>query len=133
VCHQTVSLIARAFEQEGTATLILGSALDILRSGAAPRVQFLNYPLGFTAGKPFDVQNQREVLATALRGFDEMQHTAINSMEFEWPEGWAMIEERDRDTSGTDLRSPRDTTPRYQTEEDRALAERKQAEPASSH
>ncbi len=123
MCHQTVSLIARTFEQEGTPTLILGSALDILRSGAAPRVQFLNYPLGFTAGKPFDPENQRQVLATAVQGFDQMQEAGICRMDFDWPEGWAMIEEREQNTSGTDLRSPRDTTPRYQTEEDRLLAE----------
>lgn len=119
-----MSLIARSFEQEGIATLILGSALDILRSGGAPRVQFLNYPLGFTAGKPFDRQNQRRVLATAVQGFDQMQQAGIEMMDFDWPEGWAMIEQREQNTSETDLRSPRDTTPRYQTEEDRALAER---------
>ncbi len=118
-----MSLIARAFEREGTATLILGSALDILRSGAAPRVRFLNYPLGFTAGKPFDPENQRQVVAAAVRGFDQMQQPGIDTMDFEWPDGWAMIEGREQESSGTDLRSPRDTTPRYQTEEDKALAE----------
>ncbi len=118
-----MSLIARAFEREGTATLILGSALDILRAGSAPRVQFLNYPLGFTAGKPFDPENQRQIVAAAVKGFDQMQQAGIDTMDFEWPDGWAMIERRERESSGTDLRSPRDTTPRYQTEEDRLLAE----------
>jgi hypothetical protein len=121
-----VSLIAREFERHGTPTLILGSALDILRSGAPPRVQFLNYPLGYTAGRPFDPENQRQVLTTALRGFDRMQQPGMERMDFEWPDGWTLVEQRSLEDSGSDLRSPRDTAPRYQTEADRLLAESKQ-------
>ena len=118
-----MSLIAREFERHGTPTLILGSALDILRSGGPPRVQFLNYPLGYTAGKPFDQENQRLVLSTAVKGFDRMQQPGIERLDFEWPDGWTMVAQRSLEDSGSDLRSPRDTQPRYQTEADRVLAE----------
>lgn len=103
-------------------TLILGSALDILEAGAPPRAQFLNFPLGFEAGKPHDAENQLDVLRTALRAFDEMESPGIRHLPFTWPAGWDMIAERERQSAGQDFRSPRDTTPRYQTEEDRRLA-----------
>jgi hypothetical protein len=118
-----VCLIARAIEADGIPTLILGSALDILSSGRPPRIQFLNYPLGFSAGAFLDPDNQYQVMRAALRGFDEMTEAGIVALDFSWEAGWQMINERERTESGVDVRSPRDLTPRYQTEEDRRLAE----------
>lgn len=120
-----MSLIARNFESKGLPTLILGSALDILEAGKPPRAAFLNYPLGFEAGKAFDPQNQYEVLHSALTFFDSMTSPGIERLDFEWADGWQMVEERERTAAGQDQRSPRDTTPRYQTEEDRLLAQKK--------
>lgn len=104
-------------------TLILGSALDILEAGRPPRAKFLDYPLGFEAGRPFDPENQLAVVSEALAGFDTMKAPAIDRLAFDWDAGWRMIDERNRRHTGTDQRSPRDTTPRYQTERDRQLAE----------
>ena len=116
-------LVARHFEARGLPTLILGSALDILEAGRPPRAKFLNYPLGFEAGQPFNRENQLAVVEQALTGFDTMTAPGIETLDFEWEEGWRMIEDRNRKSSGADQRSPRDTTPRYQTERDRELAE----------
>lgn len=116
-------LIARVFEEEGLPTLILGSALDILEAGQAPRAQFLNYPLGFTAGRFQDRHNQYEVVKTALQSFDTMRSPGIQSMNFDWDNGWQMINERELLEQDNDTRSPRDTLPRYQTEDDRIRAE----------
>jgi len=115
-----VSLIARHFESNGLPTLILGSGLDILQSGKPPRAQFVNYPLGFEAGRFRDKKNQFEVVQHALGGFETMLAPGIKPMPFEWPQGWDMI--RDREKNQLDQRSPRDTTPQYQTEQDRVLA-----------
>jgi len=119
-----VCLIARYFEAKGLPTLILGSALDILSAGRPPRAKFLNYPLGFEAGRPFDDANQLEVLSQALTGFDDMQHSAIETLDLTWEAGWDLVSNRTGDSTGTDLRSPSDMTPRYQSEQDRHLAER---------
>lgn len=118
-----MSLIARAIEADGIPTLILGSARDILSAGRPPRVQFLNYPLGFSAGSFRDLENQYQVLRTALSGFDSMTEPGIEQLDFSWDAGWRMINEREQSSSGDDVRSPRDLTPRYQTEEDKRLAE----------
>ena len=103
--------------------MILGSALDILQSGRPPRARFLDYPLGFESGKPFDADNQLAVVAAALAGFDEMDAPGIETLDFTWDEGWQLIEERNMNSDNQDQRSPRDMTPRYQTERDREMAE----------
>lgn len=118
-----MSLIARAIEADGIPTLILGSARDILSAGRPPRVQFLNYPLGFSAGSFREPENQYQVLRTALSGFDAMTEPGIEQLGFSWDAGWQMIEEREQTNSDDDVRSPRDLTPRYQTEDDKRLAE----------
>lgn len=110
-------------EADAIPTLILGSARDILSAGRPPRVQFLNYPLGFSAGGFRDPDNQYQVLRTALSGFDTMTEPGIVPLDFNWDAGWQMINEREQTSSGNDVRSPRDLTPRYQTEADKRLAE----------
>jgi hypothetical protein len=117
-----VCLIARYFEAKGLPTLILGSGLDILQAGQPPRAKFVNYPLGFESGRFQDTDNQYEVVATALQGFEAMEAPQIEILPFEWLAGWEMLHARERDKN--DQRSQRDTTPQYQTEEDRAAAER---------
>jgi len=125
VCHQTVCLIARHFENLGLPTLILGSALDILEAGQPPRAKFLNYPLGFESGKFEDKINQLEVVRQALSGFETIEKPSILKMEFEWPEGWELIKKREEGI--LDLRSPRNEIPQYQSEADRLAAENEDA------
>ena len=109
----------------GLPTLILGSALDILKAGRPPRAKFVNYPLGFESGRFEDRQNQFDVVVEALRGFDEMTTPGIDPLPFEWLPGWEMVDERER--GKLDHRSPRTTTPQFQTEEDRLMAERQRS------
>jgi hypothetical protein len=67
VCHQTVSLVARHLEANGIATMIMGCAKDIVEHCGVPRFLFSDFPLGNSAGRPFDVESQRETLELALR------------------------------------------------------------------
>jgi hypothetical protein len=67
VCHQTVSLVARHLEAEGIPTVILGSAKDIVEHCGVPRFVFSDFPLGNSAGRPFDEASQRQTLELALR------------------------------------------------------------------
>lgn len=114
-------LIARHFESLGLPTLILGSALDILSAGKPPRAKFVNYPLGFEAGRFEDKEDQLAVVREALKGFDDFSEPTIEPMPFEWPEGWGMVNEREK--GKLDHRSPRTLEPQYQSEEDRLKAE----------
>jgi len=66
VCHQTVSLAARALEESGIATVVMGCAKDIVEHAGVPRFLFSDFPLGNSAGRPDDPQSQRLTLELAL-------------------------------------------------------------------
>lgn len=66
VCHQTVSLAARALEAEGIASVIMGCAKDIVEHVGVPRFLFCDFPLGNAAGKPNDRASQDRTLDLAL-------------------------------------------------------------------
>ena len=67
VCHQTVSLVARHLEAGGIPTVVMGAAKDIVEHCGVPRLSFSDFPLGNSAGKPFDVASQAEALDLALQ------------------------------------------------------------------
>ena len=66
MCHQTVSLTARAIEAAGIPTVIMGCAKDIVEYVGAPRFLFSDFPLGNPAGRPHDVESQYATLRAAL-------------------------------------------------------------------
>ena len=67
VCHQSVSLAARALEENGIATVVMGCARDIVEHVGVPRLLFSDFPLGNAAGRPRDPQSQAVTLELALR------------------------------------------------------------------
>ncbi len=66
VCHQSVSLAARALEEAGIPTVIMGTARDIVEHAGVPRFLFSDVPLGNSAGRPHDRNSQDETLRLAL-------------------------------------------------------------------
>jgi hypothetical protein len=62
-----VSLVARHLEADGLPTVIMGCAKDIVEHCGVPRFLFSDFPLGNSAGKPFDVESQAATLELALR------------------------------------------------------------------
>lgn len=46
--------------------MVLGSAYDILWRGWAPRVCYVDNPLGHSCGKPFEPEDQRYCVRSAL-------------------------------------------------------------------
>ena len=67
VCHQSVSLAARALERADIATVVMGCAKDIVEHVGVPRLLFSDFPLGNAAGRPGDVASQDLTLDLALR------------------------------------------------------------------
>ena len=62
-----MSLVARHIEANGIPTVILGCAKDIVEHAGVPRFVFSDFPLGNSAGRPFDVESQTQTLELALR------------------------------------------------------------------
>ena len=67
VCHQSVSLAARALEESGIATVVMGCAKDIVEYVGVPRFLFSDFPLGNAAGRPHDRASQTATLDLALK------------------------------------------------------------------
>jgi D-proline reductase (dithiol) PrdB len=67
VCHQTVSLVARHLEAQRIPTVIMGCARDIVEHCGVPRFVFSDFPLGNSAGRPFDLESQAQTLELAFQ------------------------------------------------------------------
>lgn len=91
VCHQSMSLVARALEAAGVPTVVMGAALDIVEHCGVPRFLFSDFPLGNAAGRPHDPASQDETLALALRTLEAAQGprtTVRNPLPWPGPAGW---------------------------------------------
>jgi hypothetical protein len=62
-----VSLVARHLEAHGISTVIMGCAKDIVEHCGVPRFLFSDFPLGNSAGRPFDVPSQTQTVALAFQ------------------------------------------------------------------
>jgi hypothetical protein len=62
-----VSLVARHLEAGGIPTVVMGCAKDIVEHCGVPRFLFSDFPLGNSAGRPFDSESQAATLELALR------------------------------------------------------------------
>lgn len=91
VCHQTLSLVARALEAAGIPTVVMGAALDIVELCGVPRFLFSDVPLGNAAGLPFDAGSQDATLEAALRVLETAaapRTTVRNPIVWPGPPGW---------------------------------------------
>ena len=59
-------MAARALEEAGIPTVIMGCARDIVEHVGVPRFFFSDFPLGHSAGKPHDEDSQMQTLKDAL-------------------------------------------------------------------
>ena len=61
----------------------MGAARDIVESAGVPRFWFSDFPLGHSAGKPFDEASQQATLEGALTLFDaaELANTTVQSKQ----------------------------------------------------
>ena len=67
LCHQTMSLVARAIESAGIPTMTLAVERETVERARPPRAAYYPGELGCVAGKPNWPEYQRRVLDEALR------------------------------------------------------------------
>lgn len=93
VCHQTCSLVARALESAGIATVLMGAAKDIVEHCGVPRMLFSDVPLGNAAGIPHDAASQEETFELALRTLESApaaRTTVTNPLRWPGPAEWRL-------------------------------------------
>jgi hypothetical protein len=94
-----VSLVARHLETNGIATVVIGSARDIVEECGVPRFLFSDFPLGNPCGKPWEIEMQRtivgyglDLLETATLPRTTVQTPFVWSDDASWKERYARID-----------------------------------------
>jgi len=109
-----VSLVARHLEAGGIATVVVGSARDIVEECGVARFVFTDFPLGNPCGKPGDAGMQRSILGTALDLLERawMPRTTIQT-PYQWPsdewrDGFMKVDDSNREALARAGRERRD-------------------------
>ncbi len=61
-----MSLVARCLEENNIATVVVGSARDVVEECGVPRFLFTDFPLGNPCGRPWDKEMQHAIMEMAL-------------------------------------------------------------------
>jgi hypothetical protein len=114
-----VSLVARHLESHGIATVVIGSARDIVEECGVARFLFSDFPLGNPCGRPGDEEMQREIVSTALDMLESaseprttVQTPFVWSDDDSWKEAYARVDPADAEVllqSGEERRTRRRT------------------------
>jgi hypothetical protein len=80
-----VSLAARHLEANGISTVVMGCAKDIVEHCGVPRFLFSDFPLGNSAGRPFDAASQAETLEL---GFQLLERAPAARTTMQSPLRW---------------------------------------------
>ena len=80
-----MSLVARHLEEKNIPTVVIGSALDIIKACVIPRYLHVDFPLGNPCGKPNNLEMQNEICKQALALFTEkIDAPLIKRSPFVW-------------------------------------------------
>ncbi len=121
VCHQCVSLAARALESAGIPSVIMGCARDIVEYVGVPRLLFNNFPLGNAAGLPNDEEAQVHIASLAL---DLLATAKTPRSTVQSPYRWSGAADWQRDYSNASILSEQEIASR-RAEFDRVKEEAK--------
>lgn len=84
-------MVARHLEANGIATVIVGSARDIVETVSVARFVFVDFPLGNPAGKPGDTDMQADIASLAL---DVLEQAFVPRTTVQAPVTWGTDEWR---------------------------------------
>ncbi|MFT7685593.1 MAG: D-proline reductase (dithiol) PrdB [Candidatus Azotimanducaceae bacterium] len=85
-------MTARLLEENGIATVIIGSALDIVSYCMAPRFYYNDIPLGNPLGHPYDKEEQFKSVREALEMVADSSAANIHHSGIRWQGGDAWRE-----------------------------------------
>lgn len=83
LCHQSVSLAARAIEAAGIPTMTLAVVKEVVELVRPPRAALYDGELGSVAGRPNWPEHQRRILDEALRLIEPMDQAGIRKLVVE--------------------------------------------------
>lgn len=80
LCHQSVSLAARAIEASGIPTMTLAVNKEVIENARPPRAALYDGEFGSVAGRPNWPEQQRRVLDEALRLIEPIDQAGIRRL-----------------------------------------------------
>lgn len=80
-----MGLIQNAIEESGISTISLTAHPHITKMVGAPRAVYMRFPQGNLFGQPFDPEQQRSILRTALEAVGSIERTGTI---LEYPGRW---------------------------------------------
>ncbi len=86
-----MGLVARELEAQGIATVVVGSARDIVEHCGVPRFLFTDFPLGNPCGPPWDRQAQARIALQSVELLEtatKPRHTVQAAPAWPGGEGW---------------------------------------------
>jgi D-proline reductase (dithiol) PrdB len=88
-CHTSFAVLARAIEKRGIPTASITTLHDYASALKPPRTSFLDFPLGCTAGRPGEPEQQRDIVRAALQAAERAGTSwELNRLPFQWsPDG----------------------------------------------
>ena len=99
-----MSLIARVLEANGIATVIIGSALDIVTRCGIPRYVHSDLPLGNPCGAPYDVMMQRAIIDSAMTLLSQakepnsiLRSNAVWPGDNSWRDDYSKVDESNKE------------------------------------
>lgn len=99
-----MSLVARQLEASGISTVIMGSALDIVKHCGVPRFLFTDFPLGNPCGIPYDLESQQGVMELALGLLENatqagtiLENPMLWPGDSSWKENYMRVDESNRE------------------------------------
>jgi hypothetical protein len=97
-----VSLVARHLEENGIATVVVGSARDVVEQCGVARFLFSDFPLGNPCGRPWDRAMQRAIVGMALDLLESasaprttVQTPFVWSEDESWKDAYARVDPGD--------------------------------------
>jgi len=99
-----VSLVSRHLEAAGIATVVIGSALDVVERCGVARYLHTDFPLGNPCGKPYDKAMQLDIIRRAtslLESAKESRTTERTPYEWSntdsWREAYLRVDDSNRE------------------------------------
>ncbi len=121
-----MGLIAHQLENAGISTVSISSARDITTAVKTPRASFLDFPLGHTTGKPWDLDLSYEIVLQSVSLVEQGSGNKLKDLSHRWSDsddwkdevfpagGPRQLEDQDV----IDDRLERWEEPQYQTQSD---------------
>jgi hypothetical protein len=82
MCHQSVGLVQSIIEKAGIPTVSITLLREVTERVRPPRTLFVDRPLGYPLGEPYNIPLQRQIIINAL---ELLPHAVTEPLVVDYP------------------------------------------------